>query len=106
MFTILRLATLDSWEQVLHIAMRGCANYPNSGYPLTKHSGQCTQSAALGWPAAMVFLLVIVIESFVLPTVLVGVVIVSFDEASKRGTMVRPLLPDMKKRTNASHATE
>jgi hypothetical protein len=89
MFTILRLATLDSWEQILHINMRGCAEYPNLGYPLTKDGSQCTDSAALGWFAALVFLLVVVIESFVLPTVLIGVVIVSFDEATRRGIMVR-----------------
>ena len=90
MFTILRLATLDSWEQVLHINMLGCANYPNAGYPIiAAGSTQCTASAAVGWPAAAVFLLVIVVESFVLPTVLIGVVVVSFDEATKRGVLVR-----------------
>lgn len=73
----------------MHINMRGCAEYPNLGYPLTKDGSQCTDSAALGWFAALVFLLVVVIESFVLPTVLIGVVIVSFDEATRRGIMVR-----------------
>ena len=38
MFSILRIETLDSWDQILYIAMFGCEGYP-SGYEFTHRRG-------------------------------------------------------------------
>ena len=71
-----------------------CKNYPNAGYPMVAAIGDCPSGGppTLGWPVMFVFLLVIIMGSFVLPTVLIGIVIVSFDESSKRGTQVDEIM--------------
>jgi len=82
MFTVLRVETLDSWDTMLYIGMYGCAEYP-SGYPLTEHSRGCAErnSYGYGWIGAFVFLFIVVMGALILPTVLIGIVAIKYNEA-------------------------
>ena len=81
MFTVLRMETLDSWDQILYIGMFGCSQYPG-GYPMTADNRGCTHDYGYGWLGAFLFFVIIVVGSFVMPTVLIGIVSIKFDEAS------------------------
>jgi len=100
MFTILRLETLDSWDQILYINVYGCAEYPG-GYPFLLNGGftQCTDSRGLGWVAFPIFFFILIIGAYILPTVLVGIVVVSFDEATKRGKAIDEMMEEMEETT-------
>jgi hypothetical protein len=96
MFTIMRMETLDSWDKILQINVLGCAEFPINGYPIvTNKDLQCTNSQGLGWIVFPIFAGILLIGSFVLPTVLVGIVVVSFDEAQKRGEAIDEMMEDM-----------
>jgi len=74
----------------------GCAEFPINGYPIvTNKDLQCTNSQGLGWIVFPIFAGILLIGSFVLPTVLVGIVVVSFDEAQKRGEAIDEMMEDM-----------
>ena len=85
MFTILRLETLDAWEEVMYIAMFGCDNYPNT-YPYLTSNPQtsCEDPGAFGWTAAMLLFAIAIFGAYVLPTILIGIVSIKFDEESKQ----------------------
>ena len=90
MFNVLRLETLDSWDQILYIAMFGCDGYPG-GYPFAIRSEYfeqlkltCKDSQGLGWMGAFLLLFIVIFGAFVLPTVLIGIVAISYDEATKK----------------------
>ena len=90
-FTVLRLETGDNWDQVLLVNMYGCEGYPGA-YPIVDPSiypnMECDANLALGWMSALVFFVTIILGTFVLPTVLIGIVVISFDEASRRASTV------------------
>lgn len=162
MFNVLRIETLDAWDQMLFIAMQGCEAYP-AGYPMmedgrapcasptvtrserakvvergaTHASGskqdaltlqgsssstfvcgvastsctvpeQSTRSCSppsfafkppaqrrnpqgLGWVGTLILFCVVIFGSYVLPTVLIGIVAISFDEASRRATAIQEM---------------
>lgn len=46
---------------------------------------QCKHDQGFGWIAALIFFFIVIIGSFILPTVLIGIVAISFDEATRRG---------------------
>jgi len=86
MFTVLRIETLDTWDQILYIAMYGCEGYPN-GYELlrTKNKNNdisCDANKAFGWIGAIIMLFVTIVGAYILPTVLIGVVSIKFDETN------------------------
>jgi hypothetical protein len=96
MFTILRMETLDTWDQILYVNVLGCGEYPNNGYPIVANPAlQCTHSRGLGWIVFPIFSGILLIGAYVLPTVLVGIVVVSFDEAQKRGSAIDEMMQDM-----------
>jgi hypothetical protein len=70
--------------------MFGCAVYP-AAYPLLDEAinptVQCNHPEGLGWIAAALFLVIVIVGSFILPTVLIGIVAISFDAASRRGAL-------------------
>ena len=80
MFSIMRMSTLDSWDIILNLSLFGCDNFP--GYPLAE-GARCNNSVASGWLALPLFFIVIIFGAYVLPTVLIGIVAISFDEASR-----------------------
>jgi len=72
--------------------MFGCDEYP-SGYDFTARRGKvlggvissrCEQPSAFGWIGALLVLTIVIIGSFVLPTVLIGIVAISFEEATRK----------------------
>ena len=62
--------------------MYGCDAYPG-GYPFVRNGVelQCTDPQGQGWLAALFFVLSVVIGGLILPTVLVGIVAISFEHA-------------------------
>ena len=100
LFTMLRMETLDTWDQILGIAVYGCDEYP-LGYDFTEepHSKyvklRCESPVAGGWLAAFLILFIIIFGSYILPTVLIGIVAISFDEATKRATNYREMMRKM-----------
>ena len=107
MMTIWRVETLDGWEEVMYINMFGCDRYgytvlnnvdvntsltvyaperhflegyiPFDNYPLA-----CEAPRARGWIAASYFLVVVMLGAMVLPTVLIGVISIAFDDATRQ----------------------
>ena len=71
LLSILRLETLDNWDAILRIAMLGCTN-ADPGYAYIKDL-ECRNGPKLGWVAAIIFFILVVLGAFVLPTVLIGV---------------------------------
>jgi hypothetical protein len=47
----------------------------------------CENPSALGWPAVPIFLTINILGAYVMPTVLIGIVVVSFDAATKHGVV-------------------
>jgi len=97
MFTVLRIETLDSWDQILYITMYGCAGYP-AGYSMVNKPGlavACTGSVALGWIGALVLFSLVIMGSYILPTVLIGIVSISFDEANRRASALQEMQEKM-----------
>ena len=98
MFTILRLETLDTWDQVLFLNLYGCDVHPS--YPMLASPGPgganlCTSPAGLGYLAFLALFLVLLVGAYIIPTVLVGIVVVSFDEATKKGTGLDAMMKEM-----------
>jgi hypothetical protein len=72
--------------------MFGCDSYPTA-YPLLDlhPTSQCDHSFALGWIGAFIFFFIVILGAYVLPTVLVGIVSISFDEASRRNEALQEM---------------
>eukprot|EP00615_Pteridomonas_danica_P011765 CAMPEP_0114346930 /NCGR_PEP_ID=MMETSP0101-20121206/13474_1 /TAXON_ID=38822 ORGANISM="Pteridomonas danica, Strain PT" /NCGR_SAMPLE_ID=MMETSP0101 /ASSEMBLY_ACC=CAM_ASM_000211 /LENGTH=1430 /DNA_ID=CAMNT_0001483895 /DNA_START=53 /DNA_END=4345 /DNA_ORIENTATION=+ len=103
MFTVFRIETLDSWDQVLYIAMYGCSKYPG-GYELLSNHGTstCEHSHGTGFMGAGVFFVVVILGAYVMPTVLIGIVSINFDEANRRAEAMQEM--DEKMERIAIHA--
>ena len=73
-------------RQILYLAMFGCSQYP-AAYPFLSSDfpgAACDESeTGYGWFGGGIFVFVSIIGAYVLPTVLVGIVAIKFDEASK-----------------------
>jgi len=100
MFTVLRIETLDTWDQILYISMFGCAKYPTA-YPMVEEASnpvvQCNHDSGQGWIAVFIFFIVVIFGSYILPTVLIGIVAISFDEASRRAEALKEMHKGMHK---------
>ena len=85
MFTILRLETLDSWDQIMYLAMFGCDEYPGA-YPflLSNPHTSCKDPGAMGWIAALLLFVIAILGAYVLPTILIGIVSIKFDDESRQ----------------------
>ena len=85
MMTVWICETLDGWEDVLYINVYGCDLY---GYTdlwsnPTMALG-CDYPEAHGWMAALYFIALVVFGAFVMPTVLIGVISISFEESTQQ----------------------
>jgi len=92
MFTILRFETLDTWDEIFNIGLFGCGVFPG-GYPylhpVKYPTMQCDESIrGGGWGMVLAFMLVIVIGAFIIPTLLIGMVSIAFEEASHRTKII------------------
>ena len=85
--SIWMIETLDNWEELMQINMFGCDVY---GYDEGSLARPCTASGAqgFGWIAAAYFVFMVVLGGLVLPTVLIGIISVAFDDATR---LVRPV---------------
>ena len=83
LFSIYRIETLDSWDQILRINIYGCAVFPG-GYPMLSEEDNgalsCSNSRSLGWFAVAYFIFVVIFGALVLPTMLIGIVAISFSQ--------------------------
>ena len=91
LISIWMVETFDAWENLLKINMYGCMEYgyydnnpsperDGMGYPTTKWA--CDSSRGLGWIAALYFVFVAVLGGLILPTVLIGVISIAFNDAT------------------------
>ena len=106
MFTIFRLETGDTWDQVMLLNVFGCDKYP-SGYAAayTRMEGgnsgnlastsECMDPRALGWLAVPIFLTINILGAYVMPTILIGIVVVSFDEATSHDAVASSMMEKM-----------
>ena len=80
--SIWMIETLDNWEELMQINMFGCDVY---GYDEGSLARPCTASGAqgFGWIAAAYFVFMVVLGGLVLPTVLIGIISVAFDDATR-----------------------
>jgi voltage-gated sodium channel len=82
LFSVWRIESGDSWEQILKLNMYGCLEYV-SGYPMTYHDGyECTErnNNASGYWAWIYVLTASIFGNFVIPAALAGVLIVSYEK--------------------------
>lgn len=96
MFAVWQFETLDNWDQILFTAMYGCDRFA-SGYPFT--SGvpglECRTPRPMGWLGGGIILFVTLAGAYVLPTVLIVLVTISFDQAQKQMESKRIMRQDM-----------
>ena len=77
---------LDTWDVPLRINMYGCASFPG-GYPIASGNKrlECTnEKPGMGWLAAAYFCFVVIFGGLIMPTMLVGIVAVSFEESFRK----------------------
>lgn len=77
--------TMDDWDVLMYTNILGCAHYGYfdiHGFSTTARP--CNSSKAMGWYAAIFFVLVVVLGGFVMPTVLIGVISIAFEKSSKK----------------------
>ncbi|KAH8064962.1 low voltage-gated calcium channel [Aureococcus anophagefferens] len=78
MVSIWGVSTLDAWDAALYTNMYGCERY---GYP---HGGRaCNDATAYGWIAVAYFVFIVIIGALVLPTVLIGIISIAFEESTE-----------------------
>jgi len=98
MFNVLRIETLDTWDQILYITMFGCDQYP-AGYDFTVSAEggllRCENPYASGWVGAFFLLFIVIFGSYVLPTVLIGIVAISFEEATRHSANLQEMMEKM-----------
>jgi voltage-gated sodium channel len=100
-FSVWRIETGDSWDQILRINMYGCATFP-LGYPMVgdlpkgelderdiKIAGedpdlQCTDEVAMGYYAALYIIFTVIFGGLVLQSVLIGIIAISFEVSVAR----------------------
>jgi hypothetical protein len=81
MLTLFRCATLDDWTDVMYINMFGCKQA--AGYE--RYPELCTDNSfGWGWVGAVYFVVFIVIGSFVLLSLFIGVVTATMEEAADK----------------------
>jgi len=74
--TLFRMATFEDWTDVMYIQMYGCDAYP---FGFRQHL--CTDPKALGWFPAVFFITFVVLSSFVVLNLFIGVITSNMDEA-------------------------
>jgi hypothetical protein len=86
MFTVWQVETLDSWDEVLYINMYGCDKYGYynlAGEPVQARACKEDDIIAYGWIATGYFVVLVILGGLVLPTVLIGVVSIAFEQSTK-----------------------
>lgn len=73
---LLQVMTLDNWSDLMRYCMLGCAVYQ---YPVEMLQSCSTDGKGVGWFAPLFFVSFIIVASFVLSSLLVGVIITSME---------------------------
>jgi voltage-gated sodium channel len=79
LITLLSIVTLDNWGDIMYRNMLGCDVYPPPEYG---DDAKCGDSNGLSLLAAAYFIIFIIINTFVLLTLFIGVVTTSMEAAS------------------------
>jgi hypothetical protein len=79
-FSVWRVESLDEWDVILFVNLYGCETYPK-GYPFSQTLYPCVEETAWGYVAVLYFVFTVVFGGLILPTVLVGIVAISFERA-------------------------
>jgi len=99
MFSVLRIETLDSWDQMLFVNMFGCDQFP-AAYPFTVEDRfpgtQCNDPYAYGWWGALAIFAIVITGSYVMPVCLIGIIAISYDDAKRQGGILKDLDLGMK----------
>ena len=61
----------------------GCEEYPD-GYPITNKGNPCKDPWKAGLLASAYFVTLVIIGGLVLPTVLIGIIAIAFEKASRK----------------------
>eukprot|EP00191_Tetraselmis_sp_GSL018_P014213 CAMPEP_0177589730 /NCGR_PEP_ID=MMETSP0419_2-20121207/6985_1 /TAXON_ID=582737 /ORGANISM="Tetraselmis sp., Strain GSL018" /LENGTH=454 /DNA_ID=CAMNT_0019080155 /DNA_START=246 /DNA_END=1611 /DNA_ORIENTATION=+ len=79
LMTLFRVATLEDWTEVMYTAIEGCRVYPTD-----VKGGRCTDPAPLGWLAAPLFVSFVMLSTFVVLNLFIGVVIKNMEIAKAK----------------------
>jgi voltage-gated sodium channel len=77
MLSLFRVATLEDWTDVMYINMYGCANYGYDG-----NEALCTASQDFGWFAAFFFSSFVLLATFIIMNLFIGVIMTGMEEAT------------------------
>ena len=106
LFTTYMCETLDRWETIIRVNMIGCANFPG-GYPFAKSTNEfeCDSTTeGLGLFAALYYIFVVVFGGLILPTMLIGIVAISFEEAFRKSEAERESIVESAKMIELARA--
>lgn len=86
------ITTLDDWTDIMYINMLGCDEYgyefgdASLGFDERSKDSilNCTKPSALGWYAAMLIVMFVVMSSFVLLNVFIGLVAIAMEESKMK----------------------
>ncbi len=78
MLSLFRVATLEDWTDIMYINMYGCDQYGYGGI-----EAMCTAPTAYGWWAALFFSSFVLLATFVIMNLFIGVIMTGMDEATK-----------------------
>lgn len=84
MYSIFRVETLDGWDDMMRINIYGCNIFPSdyafidSDDPLA-----CNDPQRSGLVTVCYFALLVIFGGLILPTILIGIIAISFNEASR-----------------------
>jgi len=85
--SLFRCSTMEDWTDIMYINMFGCKEY---GYDEFEH--KCTNSKGLGYSSVFFFISFIVIGSFILLSLFIGVVTTAMSEA-EQVISIKPYIP-------------
>jgi voltage-gated sodium channel len=80
MVSLFRVSIMDNWIQVLYINLYGCDRYGYAGNP--DRQGMCTMPSKRPTVAPLFFMFYILIATFVMLNLFIGVVCIAMEEAS------------------------
>ncbi len=83
--------TLDNWDSILRISVLGCDEEQYDYLPELK----CEHPMPLGWLGAWLLFAIVIFGAYVLPTVLIGIVAISFDDATTKQKMIEGMENEM-----------
>ncbi len=78
MLSLFRVATLEDWTDIMYINMVGCDRYGYGG-----NEALCTAPQAYGWWSALFFSSFVLMATFVIMNLFIGVIMTGMEEATR-----------------------